>query len=124
MNMTQLAVNNIIMRKKTGENGALNKKTRYNWPPELQTVQIESEIYSLKIENESLKSVQNKQMIILKDLQEENVHKKMQMKETMIQANNNEQYRHKSNRRNGILSSSLHVKVKKNLSRMFPVNVQ
>ena len=98
MNMIQLAVNNIITEKITGENGALNQ-TKHDIIGHLNSKveQIESEIYSLKIENESLKTVQNKQTIILNDLQTENDNLKMQMKEPMIHANHNEQYSRKSN---------------------------
>ena len=41
---------------------------------------MESEIYSLKVENESLKTVHNKQTIVMNDLQTENANLKMQVK--------------------------------------------
>ena len=69
MNMIQLTVNNIVNEKITGENGALNQR-KHDIIGHLNSnvEQIESEIYSLKVENESLKTMQNKQTMILKDV--------------------------------------------------------
>ena len=92
LEMIKTVVNSSITENITGENGALTKKSEILKHIDTRIENLGSEVMQLQIENNDLKSQLAHQNQDIQQLESENINMQGKVNESLIHANNNEQY--------------------------------